>query len=363
MTTVKLIHQNLTQIPLLSADVVSLNLNSNPIREISNLETLTNLHDLKLNGSFIVDKIQGLSTLTNLRELYLGINKIKTIEGLDTLIGLQILDLPGNNITKIDGIAMLTNLHTLNLSNNFITEITNIFTLTKLVTLLLSVNAIKHVPMNLLQLRNLKYPQFGSSVTSIPFPVRRFIGRQHHIKHDPYVHIGHPAIESLKQSINNLMDDSELVLEKHKRLNDGTYYHDAEYYAPYFCSDEHPYFYVQKSDVHFYVLNYIKQLRNSAKLEVQLKKVISEIDPQYSMTVWMAKVMAVLNGHRDDINVDVETIINTQKFYEINKAAKEMRSLHTTQLREFDDQYTRTRLEMVCKFNRDERLLFAELQF
>lgn len=92
------------------------------ISEIIGLETLTNLHVLKLNDNSI-GEIKGLETLNNLIQLELRGNQITKINGLENLINLEELTLESNKIKSIRGLDTLKNLHTLNLFVNKITEV------------------------------------------------------------------------------------------------------------------------------------------------------------------------------------------------------------------------------------------------
>jgi len=92
------------------------------ISEIIGLETLTNLHVLKLNDNKIAE-IKGLETLNNLIQLELRGNQITKINGLENLINLEELTLESNKIESIRGLDTLKNLHVLNLFWNKITQI------------------------------------------------------------------------------------------------------------------------------------------------------------------------------------------------------------------------------------------------
>jgi len=92
------------------------------ISEIRGLETLTNLHVLKLNNNNIVE-IKGLETVGNLIQLELRNNQITEIKGLDNLVYLEELDLQGNKIEIIKGLDTLKNLRDLNLFGNKISQV------------------------------------------------------------------------------------------------------------------------------------------------------------------------------------------------------------------------------------------------
>lgn len=92
------------------------------ISEIRGLETITDLHVLKLNNNNIVE-IKGLETVGNLIQLELKDNQITEIKGLENLVYLEELDLRGNNIEIIKGLDTLENLHWLNLYGNRISQL------------------------------------------------------------------------------------------------------------------------------------------------------------------------------------------------------------------------------------------------
>ena len=105
--------------------LLTLNLSNKGIKditEIKGLETMTELHVLKLNNNNIVE-INGLETLKNLIQLDLRDNQITEIKGLDNLVYLEELSLENNKIEIIKGLDTLDNLHTLNLWGNRITQV------------------------------------------------------------------------------------------------------------------------------------------------------------------------------------------------------------------------------------------------
>eukprot|EP00300_Choanocystis_sp_HF-7_P021868 c20973_g1_i1.p1 GENE.c20973_g1_i1~~c20973_g1_i1.p1 ORF type:complete len:324 (+),score=65.53 c20973_g1_i1:51-974(+) len=108
-----------------------LELGSNRIRQISNLETLVNLRKLFL-GRNKITSIQGLETLTNLRCLSLQNNRLTTISGLETLTNLDELYLSRNGISQIQGLESLRRLRILDLSDNPISVLDNLEALTEL---------------------------------------------------------------------------------------------------------------------------------------------------------------------------------------------------------------------------------------
>ena len=102
----------------------SLILNNKGIEDISELEGLESLFDLKklyLRNNNITE-IKGLDHLTNLTILNLAYNKINEIKGLDHLDNLKELYLNDNNISELTGLGNLSKLNSLTLANNPLSE-------------------------------------------------------------------------------------------------------------------------------------------------------------------------------------------------------------------------------------------------
>ncbi|MFX1353189.1 MAG: leucine-rich repeat protein, partial [Promethearchaeota archaeon] len=78
-------------------DIKHLELSSNEIQEIKNLEHLKSLEILNLGSNSIIE-ISGLSKLERLEVLHLASNQIKEIKGLEKLVNLKELYLRGNQI-------------------------------------------------------------------------------------------------------------------------------------------------------------------------------------------------------------------------------------------------------------------------
>jgi len=103
--------QSLSQVPELHSIsersvVQSLNLHSNAIRAIENLQGLQNLTSLNLSSNNI-RLVDNLSGLVNLTSLNLASNSISELRGLDGLSKLQQLNISYNLITSIQGITAL----------------------------------------------------------------------------------------------------------------------------------------------------------------------------------------------------------------------------------------------------------------
>ncbi|RKU28105.1 hypothetical protein C6499_10540 [Candidatus Poribacteria bacterium] len=116
----------------------------NQISDITPLANLTNLMRLLLSNNQIRD-ITPLANLTNLRDLRLGYNQIRDITPLTDLTNFEMLVLWGNQISDITAVANLTNLRDLLLSNNQIRDITALENLTNLKDLRLGSNEIRDI--------------------------------------------------------------------------------------------------------------------------------------------------------------------------------------------------------------------------
>ncbi|KAJ4708514.1 protein phosphatase 1 regulatory subunit pprA [Melia azedarach] len=88
-----------------------LELGSNRLRVMENLQTLTDLQELWLGRNRFEDCIA-------LEELYLSHNGIAKMEGLSTLVNLRVLDVSSNKLTSVDDIQNLTRLEDLWLNDN-----------------------------------------------------------------------------------------------------------------------------------------------------------------------------------------------------------------------------------------------------
>ena len=158
-------------------NLTDLSLGSNTIADISPLAGLTNLKDLWLGSNPITD-ISALVSLTNLTYLYLGDNALTDISVLASLTNLTYLTLGFNAITDISPLAGLTNLRDLYLSYNAITDISPLATLTNLTDLNLSHNGLADISP-LAGLTNLKELWLESNAISdlSPLVANMGIGR------------------------------------------------------------------------------------------------------------------------------------------------------------------------------------------
>jgi len=108
-----------------------LELGSNRLRNLENLDQLVNLQQLWL-GMNKITTIQNLDTLTKLERMSIQSNRIVEIGGLANLVSLQELYLSHNGITRLQGLDTLVNLTILDISNNKITKLENLTKLQKL---------------------------------------------------------------------------------------------------------------------------------------------------------------------------------------------------------------------------------------
>lgn len=123
--------------------IVSLN-GENKISDITGIEKFVNLRRFYLSGSDISD-ISPLAGLTNLEKLELRKSKINDISIIAGLTNLKELDLCSNNVSDINPLKGLTNLTSLNLWSNKITDISTISRLTNLTELDLRDNQINDI--------------------------------------------------------------------------------------------------------------------------------------------------------------------------------------------------------------------------
>jgi hypothetical protein len=113
-------------------------------KDMSPIKAFTQLRELSLAYTNLINKITGLENLTELETLDLSGNKIEKIEGLENLTKLKLLDLHSNGlgsegyIKKVEGLSSLTRLETLYLHHNEIEEIKEIDNLSNLRKLTLS---------------------------------------------------------------------------------------------------------------------------------------------------------------------------------------------------------------------------------
>lgn len=106
----------------MSASLRKLDLSSNHISVIQNIEGLTNLRELNLSYNQI-GEMENLHKLTNLRKLYIDRNHLKAINGIRHLRKLEKLSLNGNKIKDTqpaDSAEPLLDLKEISLEDNLI---------------------------------------------------------------------------------------------------------------------------------------------------------------------------------------------------------------------------------------------------
>ncbi|CAK0792037.1 unnamed protein product, partial [Prorocentrum cordatum] len=149
----------------------TLNLSSNNIAEISGLDGMNRLKELKLYGCQI-SRISSLEPCRNLSALYLEDNRIVSIEGLDALVSLEHLNLDNNRIQAIGkGLAKLARLKELHLCSNRLSTLAGLTGLSALQVLRVSNNQIADVTADQLRAQN-KLDELnlsGNQLTSLSF--------------------------------------------------------------------------------------------------------------------------------------------------------------------------------------------------
>ena len=121
-----------------------LGLEANGISDLSPIAGLTNLRFLHLRNNAI-SNISLLAGLTRLTFLHIGLNRISDISHLAGLTQLTALGAGDNEITDISSLARLPNLARIGLHNNFIFNISPLAGLTQLTELHLHKNAISDI--------------------------------------------------------------------------------------------------------------------------------------------------------------------------------------------------------------------------
>jgi len=146
LTTLKLGDNSISDLSPLTGltQLTELQLWDNSISNISAVAGLTNLTKLYLWGNAITD-ISHVTGLTNLTHLRLGENSISDVSAVTGLTNLIHLNLKENSISDISAVAGLTNLTELVLGSNTISDITPVTNLTKLVWLDMPNNTISDI--------------------------------------------------------------------------------------------------------------------------------------------------------------------------------------------------------------------------
>ena len=119
-----------------------IDLSYNPIKNLTSLKQLTQLHTLNCSRTRI-SVFEPIEFLTELTSLDCSHNEIESIELIGKLTRLQTLNCSGNNISSFEPIGVLTQLKSLICSNTKISSLDPISALTELTTLNCSHNQIK----------------------------------------------------------------------------------------------------------------------------------------------------------------------------------------------------------------------------
>ncbi|KAL1189198.1 phosphatase 1 regulatory inhibitor subunit PPP1R7-like protein [Cardamine amara subsp. amara] len=122
-------------------DLQILELGSNRLRVMENLENFTNLEELWLGRNRI--KVVNLCGLNCIKKISLQSNRLTSMKGFEDCVALEELYLSHNGISKMEGLSALVNLRVLDVSNNKLTSVDDIQNLTKLEDLWLNDNQIE----------------------------------------------------------------------------------------------------------------------------------------------------------------------------------------------------------------------------
>ena len=130
--------------PAEMATLTALSAQDASIRDLTGLETATNLTELQLWDNNISD-IAAVAGLTKLTKLYLWGNTITDIAAVAALTNLTDLRLGENSIANVSAVAGLTNLTHLGLRENSVSDISAIVTLANLTELRIGDNTISSI--------------------------------------------------------------------------------------------------------------------------------------------------------------------------------------------------------------------------
>ena len=141
LTTVDLRNNNLTDVSFLKGlkNLKTLDLSFNNLTDVSFLKELKNLTTLYLSYNKLTD-VSFLKELKNLTTLHLGSNNLTDVSFLKELKNLTIVELWNNNLTDVSFLAELKNLTTVDLWKNNLTDVNFLVELKNLTTLSLSTN-------------------------------------------------------------------------------------------------------------------------------------------------------------------------------------------------------------------------------
>ncbi|BFG39862.1 hypothetical protein CerSpe_261370 [Prunus speciosa] len=124
-------------------ELLILELGSNRLRVMENLQNMTHLQELWLGRNRI--KVVNLCGLKCIKKISLQSNRLTSMTGFEECVALEELYLSHNGISKMEGLSTLVNLHILDVSNNKLTSVNGIENLTMLEDLWLNDNSIDSV--------------------------------------------------------------------------------------------------------------------------------------------------------------------------------------------------------------------------
>ncbi|KAK2826054.1 hypothetical protein Q5P01_020268 [Channa striata] len=129
--------------PAWTAKITALNLDSQGISKLTNLDKLVNLRWASFNDNDI-SKVEGLEGCLNLEELSLNNNNISTLNGLSKLHCLTKLSVDGNQLSSLDAslLDQLPKLSFLSVDNNCITSLHGVQRVRSLLELYIANNQI-----------------------------------------------------------------------------------------------------------------------------------------------------------------------------------------------------------------------------
>lgn len=121
-----------------------LNLNDNPIRDVSVIAAMTELQELYLHQNALVN-LDPLKGLTRLHTLDVSGNSLSSVAALGELYALRQLNVSNNDLMNLSGIEKLTGLTHLMASHNNLTDLQPIAALTNLIKLDVSNNTLLNI--------------------------------------------------------------------------------------------------------------------------------------------------------------------------------------------------------------------------
>ncbi len=145
-------------------------LNSNAISDLSPLEKLTNLEELRLEVMPGLRDVSALAGLTNLKTLNLWGTGVSDVSALASLTNLERLFLSDTGVSDVSALAHLTNLETLRLNDTGVSDVSALARLTNLETLGVSDTDVSDVSA-LARLTNLEMLGVGGTAVSDVSPL------------------------------------------------------------------------------------------------------------------------------------------------------------------------------------------------